>query len=428
MKQYLIKPSSIQGEITIPPSKSHTLRAILFGALGDGKSTIRNYLPSTDTTAMIEACRLFGAMMDVFPDRIEIEGINGQIKYTEDVIHAGNSGIVLRFCAALGALSPHPIVVTGDHSIRHQRPAKPLIDALDQLGVHVTSMRGDGFAPLIIQGPILHQQTVLDGEDSQPVSALLIACSFADRPIEIKVKNPGEKAWVRLTLDWLDRLKIRYENDSFETYKLFGNASYKGFDYVVPGDFSSAAFPLAAALVTQSEITLKNIDVTDIQGDKEIIDVFRNMGAEIEVDAEGKTLKVKKATTLSGVTVDINNFIDAITILAVVACYADGETVIKNGAIARQKECNRIQSIATELRKMGANIEETEDGLKIKKSSLLGAQLNSYHDHRMVMSLAVAGMGARGETTICNPECTTKTFPTFLKDFQALGAKIVEFS
>jgi len=424
MSQYLIKKSNLKGEIAVPASKSHTLRSILFGALGKGKSVIHHYLPSTDTQAMIEACRHFGAEIDVTQEHIEICGINGQIRHAEDVIQAGNSGIVLRFCAAVGALASKPVVVTGDYSIRHQRPMKELLHGLEQLGVSTTSMRGDGYAPVIIQGPIRGGKATLSGEDSQPVSALLIASAFAEGPVEIQVHNPGEKPWLNLTLHWLKKLGIACENNHFESYRTAGRASYAGFEYVVPGDFSSAAFPIAAALVTGSELTVKNIDMSDVQGDKELIEVFQKMGAHIEIDPDHKTLHVKKTKSLSGITVDINNFVDAITILAVVACYAEGETRIYNAAIARQKESDRIRCVAAELRKMGADITELPDGLIIRKSALNGASLHSHHDHRMAMALTVAGLGAKGETLVSPLECISKTFPAFQRDFTALGANI----
>jgi 3-phosphoshikimate 1-carboxyvinyltransferase len=423
MSLYIVKKGALKGEIEIPASKSHSLRAILFGSLGKGKSVIRHYLPSSDAQAMIEACRLLGATIDVLSDQIEIQGVNGKIAHAEDVINAGNSGIVLRFCSAIGALSKHPIVVTGDHSIRHQRPIKPLLDGLSQLGVSTATMRGDNYAPVIIQGPMKSGKAIINGEDSQPVSALLIAAAFAEGPIELEVLNPGEKPWIALTLHWLDRLGISYYNDDYRFYRIQGNARYNGFEYTVPGDFSSAAFPVAAALITGSELTIKNLDMSDLQGDKELINVFIKMGAKIEIDEKNKQMVVKKSS-LHGIKIDINDFVDAITILAVVACYAEGETVIYNGAIAKQKECNRIACIAEELGKMGADIIETVDGLCIKKSSLHGTQVHSHHDHRMAMSLAVAGLGAEGETRISDVECVSKTFPTFLQDFNALGANI----
>lgn len=424
MSHYRIKKGQLNGEIAIPASKSHTLRSILFGTLGKGTSVIHHPLPSTDALAMIDACRLLGATLDVTPSKIIIEGINGKIQHAEDVINAGNSGIVLRFCAAIGALATHPVVITGDYSIRHQRPMKPLLDGLSQLGVSTSSMRGDGYAPVIIKGPLKTGSATIDGEDSQPVSALLIASAFAEGSIELHVRHPGEKPWVALTLNWLDRLGISYTHKDYTYYRIAGNSHYEGFEYTVPGDFSSAAFPIAAALVTQSELTLNNIDMHDSQGDKELIRVFQKMGANIEIDEEKKRLRVKKGGTLSGTIVDINNFVDAITILAVVACFAEGETQIKNAAIAKQKECNRITCIATELRKMGADIYETEDGLVIKGSKLKGADLHSYHDHRMVMSLTVAALGADGETRVHPVDCVAKTFPTFVRDFNFLQANI----
>lgn len=426
MSQFHVNASCLQGQIKIPPSKSHTLRAILFASLASGKSTIEQYLPSPDTFAMIEACRFIGANIEITPDVLTIVGTNGCVKSTEDVINAGNSGIVLRFCAAIGALSHHPVVLTGDHSIRHQRPMKELLSGLSQLGARAESMRGDGYAPIIIRGPLKAGRAIISGEDSQPVSALLIGAAFAEGPIELNIVNPGEKPWVNLTLDWFKRLGIPYKNKEYTHFQLGGKARYDGFNYTVPGDFSSAAFPLAAALITQSELEIHNIDMEDCQGDKKLIDTFMNMGASIQYDKTSKLLSVKPCSGLSGIKVDINDFIDAITILSVVACYANSDTHIYNAAIAKQKECNRIQSIANELRKMGAKIEETDDGLIISPSILKGAEVQSYQDHRMAMSLAVAGMGANGATLIHQTDCVSKTFPSFLKDFKNIGASIHE--
>lgn len=428
LSKFLVKKTTLEGRIVIPSSKSHTLRAILFGMLGSGGSVINRYLPSADTFAMINACKMFGGKVNIGKDHLEIEGVGGKIHHAEDVINAENSGLILRFCAAVGALSSHPIVITGDYSIRHQRPMQHLISALCQLGVSAVSTRGDGFAPVIVKGPLESGQVFIHGHDSQPVSALLIASAFAEGPIEIHVQNAGEKPWLSLTLDWFDRLGISYENRDFTHFRLLGQSRYHGFTYTVPGDFSSAAFPLATALVTGSELLLENVDMNDVQGDKELIYVLKRMGADIQIDDRNKTLVVKKGAALKGIAVDINDFIDAITILAVIACFAEGETHIYNAAVAKQKECNRIASIAAELRKMGADIHETEDGLIIRQSSLKGAEVFSHHDHRMAMSLAIAGMGAQGETVVTSFDCVKKTFPSFVEDFKRLGASIEEIT
>jgi len=427
MSQWFVQKSKLSGEIEIPPSKSHTLRAILLASLAHGISSITTYLPSPDTFSMIEACRLLGAKIEVLPDHLRIEGTGGCVRQAEDVIHAGNSGIVLRFCSAIAALSSHPIVITGDFSIRHQRPMGPLIEGLQQLGVHAISTKGDGYAPLIIQGPLKPGPVHLMGEDSQYVSALLMAAAFAEGITELHVSNPGEKPWVALTLHWLQHLGIQCEHDNFKFYRILGPNQYPGFTYAVPGDFSSAAFPLVAALVTGSQLTLKNLSMQDSQGDKAVLSVLQGMGANITVNEKTHSVTVQGGDPLKGCSLDVNDFIDAVPILATLACYAQGTTHLYHASMARHKECNRLKGMMTQLTKMGAKIEETEDGLKIEGGRCLhGATLESYHDHRLAMALTIAGLGAEGATIISPTECVAKTFPTFAKDFMTLGAAIHE--
>ncbi|PCI93578.1 3-phosphoshikimate 1-carboxyvinyltransferase [Candidatus Aerophobetes bacterium] len=424
MPSYEITPCKVHGKLKIPTSKSHTLRAILFALLAEGKTTIHHYLNSPDTLAMLNAIKLFGAKVQVEESKIRVEGIAGQIKCCENVIDSGNSGIVYRFIAAIAALSDSYTIITGDHSIRHQRPIKPLLEALEQLGCFAKSSRDDDHAPIIIKGPISKNTATLEAKDSQYISALLIAGAFAKKPFEIHVKNPGETPWMMLTLDWLDRFSIKYENHGFKRYKIFGGSKIKGFDYTVPGDFSSAAYPIAAALVTKSSVTIHPIDMNDSQGDKHLIDVLKKMGASIEIDDDKKTLTVNETHKLSGMKIDLNPMIDAITILAVIGCFAEGETLLYNGEIARKKECDRIHCIAKELKKMGADIEERPDGLLIKQSKLNGAKLETHKDHRLVLSLSVAALGASSSSTILDVDVVKKTFPTFYEDMKHLNASI----
>jgi 3-phosphoshikimate 1-carboxyvinyltransferase len=422
----VVKSGRLVGEIVAPPSKSQTLRSILFGSLAKGKTVIDNYLLSPDTNAMVEGCRLLGAKIAVTPKQIIIEGTEGKIAFAEDVIYAGNSGIVLRFCTAIGALSSKPVVLTGDKSIRYQRPMKQLLKALRDLGVKASSMRGDDYAPVIIEGPMKAGVASLSGEDSQPVSALLIAAAFSKGPVEINVENPGEKPWIALTLSWFQKLKIPYEQEGFTRYRMEGSAKVPGFAYTPPGDFSSAAFPIAAALITNSALTVKNLDMEDPQGDKALIFVLQKMGAKIEIDEDSRLLRVEQGGRLTGITVDVNDFVDAVTILAVIACYASGKTFIKGAAVAREKECNRLKSIAEQLGKMGGEVSETEDGLEIIGGPLKGAHVDSCGDHRMAMSLVIAALGAEGETLVSSTQCISKTFPSFFQDFQSLGANMEE--
>lgn len=292
--KYKISKSKLSGTIKVPSSKSHTLRAILLASMARGKSVIRDYLPSPDTLAMITACQQIGAKIQFDRGQLEIEGVAGQPKLPDDVINAGNSGQVLRFVAAITALIPGYSIFTGDRSIRYNRPMQPLLEGIKQLGGFAESSKADGHAPVIIKGRMQPGKAIIDGQDSQTVSALLMAAAFLPGETIIAVQRAGEKPWVNLTLDWFKRLGIHCTQQNFERYVLQGNAAYSGFHYTVPGDFSSAAFPIVAALITGSEIQLENMDMQDVQGDKALIPVLQQMGANIEIDLLAKRLIVKK--------------------------------------------------------------------------------------------------------------------------------------
>ncbi len=424
MAFFQVEPSQLQGTIKASASKSHSLRAVLFASLAKGESKIYDYLPSPDLDAMINACKQLGAQITRTQEQITINGTDGQLKNPDDVIDCGNSGQVLRFVAATASLMHYYIVFTGDHSIRYSRPAQPLIEGLSHLDVFCISTKHDGHAPLIVRGPLQPGKTTLHGQDSQPVSALLIACAFAKGSSEINVIEPGEKPWIDLTLDWFTRLGIAYRNDNYTRYNIAGNAKIKAFDYRVPGDFSSLAFPIVAAIITQSEITLQNVDMNDVQGDKKIIAVLKHMGAQIIYDEAKRELNVKKTLELTGITINANDMVDAVPILAVVGCYATGTTTIEGAQIAREKECDRLSAMTQELQKMGAQITENPDGLIIKHTTLKGAKLKSHDDHRIVMSLVVASLAAEGASVVEGVEWVKKSYPAFFNDITALGAKV----
>lgn len=422
MKSYKVSPSMLSGCITASPSKSQTMRAVLFASMATGKSIIRNGLASPDVDAMIEACRKLGAEITRSENILEISGVSGKPKIPDDVIDAGNSGQVLRFVGAIAALTAGYTVITGDHSVRFNRPVKPLMEGLSHLGAECFSTKCDDHAPIIIKGPISAGSTYLDGADSQPVSALLMAAVFMPGTTEIIVKNPGEKPWVNLTLNWLDRLGVHYSNENYERLIVTGNSTILGFEYTVPGDFSSVAYPIVAALITGSEIAINNIDMNDAQGDKKIIEALCKMGAVIEVFEN--TIIVKGEGRLLGCDFDVNDYIDAVTILAVAGCYAKGTTTLTNAFIARKKESDRLSTITRELKKMGADIIETEDSLIVRGSKIKGANCISHNDHRIAMSCAVAALGAEGESIISEIDCVRKSYPSFLNDMNILGCNI----
>jgi len=409
MTQLTVKPRSLKGVIHIPPSKSQTLRAILFASLAKGNSVINDPLKSPDAQCMICACRQFGASIDEREGELFITGNGGVMTFHEGSVDCGNSGIVLRFCAAIAALGGAPVSFRGDDSLC-RRPMHALGQALDSLGVHVDYQKKPGFAPLTITGPITGEAVTLDGSDSQPVSALLIVAALFAEDFEMIVTNPGEKPWVEMTLAWLRKLGVEVLCENYERYRIQGKG-WDGFSYTVPGDWSSAAFPIAAALVTRSELTVTGLFPDFHQGDQKIMAILESMGARFAWTEN--SLTVLPFDELKGIDIDLNDCIDALPILAVIACAAKGTTRLYNAAVAKTKECDRISCMARELGKMGARIKEFDDGLLIEGGPLHGAGVESHGDHRMAMALAVAALAAQSETTIHNIACIAKTYPNF---------------
>jgi 3-phosphoshikimate 1-carboxyvinyltransferase len=414
---------NLHGSVRIPPNKSHSFRALIMGALAEGKSLVRKPAASNDWMLGTEAMEMFGASVEPHgEDCWEIVGTGGKLKTPDDIINCGNSGIILRFFTALAACCDGHTVLTGDHSLRHIRPMQPVIDAVNQLGAWAVSTKNDGHAPVVVRGCLRGGRAEIDGADSQPVSALLIAAGLADAPTELIVHNPGEKPWVGVTLEWLERCGIEYsnENDSFTHYRIRGKSSWQGFDYTVPLDWSAALYPIVAALITpDSEVRIAGMDLDDSQGDKKVLDVLRQMGGQIDVDDDG--VLVARSSKLTGQTIDCNDFIDQLPLLALVGTVAGGQTSLTNAAVCRGKECDRIAETASSLSAMGAKITEQPDGLVIHQSSLHGARVQSKHDHRLVFTFALAGLIAQGRTIITDIACIKKTFAHFVEEMGSIG-------
>jgi 3-phosphoshikimate 1-carboxyvinyltransferase len=419
-----ISPSQVKGRITPPTSKSHTQRAILLGTMASGTTKIHDYLTSPDSYAMLKACQYLGASICIEGNDLTIEGIGGKIGCIENVIDAGNSGIVLRFLTAMCALAHLPAVITGDDSIRHNRPMAPLLTALNQLHVQAVSTRNDGYAPVIVQGPLIGGSATLDGSDSQAVSALLLASMFAAQKTELTVLNAGEKPWIDMTLWWMHKVGASVYHRDYSYYCVEPIKNYRGFEYTIPADLSSAAFPIAAALTTGGHVELKNVDLNDCQGDKVLFDIFSYMGGDIRYLPKERTLIATGNKNLQGVEIDLNNCIDAVPIMATVACFASSPTYIRNVANAKHKESNRLTCITRELNSIGANITELDDGLLIHPAVLNGGHVHSYNDHRIAMSLIIAALAARKDTYLKDYHCIAKSYPDFLTIFKTIGASI----
>jgi len=411
----------LKGTVRIPPNKSHSFRALIMAALADGTSHITAPAISNDWMRGIEALEMFGAEIIPKANNVwAVSGTGGQFRTPDDIVDCGNSGIILRFFAALAACCDGYTVLSGDHSLRHIRLCQALVDTLNALGAWAVCTKQDGHAPLVVRGHLKGGQAEIDGMDSQPVSALLIASALAEAPTELTVLRPGEKPWVGVTLDWLTRCGIEFSNENFARYRIRGRSRWDGFDVTIPLDWSAALYPIVAAVLTQgSEVRVPGMDWGDSQGDKAVVDVLRSMGADIAVDAEGVTAR---SSRLTGREIDCNDFIDQFMLLAVVGTQAEGETVLANAEVCRYKECDRITEMHKALTAMGADVEERPDGLVVRKSILQGRRIDSRSDHRMVMTMAVAALVASGQTVITDVECVRKTFPEFVSQMRGIEA------
>jgi 3-phosphoshikimate 1-carboxyvinyltransferase len=417
-----VRNSSLNGEIRIPPSKSHTIRAICFAALSKGTSVIHYPLKSDDTLSCLAAVQRLGAVLEDTGDTWKITGFGGKPTIPDSPINLKNSGTSMNFLIAIAALGEGEVELTGDESLC-RRPVGELLDAVHLLGAsRAESMNNNGKPPVIVRGRMNGGSATIEGETSQWVSALLMTAPLTKKGIELKVVRFNERPYVDMTLGWLKKMGISYTRQGRNNFEIAGGQSYFGFESAIPGDFSSATFPLIGALLCRnSSLLIKGLDMKDTQGDKRVFDIVKEMGGNIT--SEGGGLRVN-ASPIEGFEIDLNEIPDSLPAFAVLGCIAEGETRLVRVSHARIKETDRIKIMREELTKMGAKIEEKKDGLRIKQSALTGAEVSGHGDHRVVMALTLAGLVAEGETIIDTAESVAVTFPGFIESMKALGADI----
>ncbi len=418
-----VNPSKLNGSICVPGSKSHTIRAIAVATLAKGTSIIESPLVSDDTVSCLKAASSFGAWVKRGDDsEWRISGTGGNILPPAGVVDMGNSGTGMRLFSAIAALCDQPVTFDGDDSLR-TRPMAPLLEALRSIGAKTSSPNGK--CPFTVQGPICGGEAFVDGTSSQYLSALLLTAPLSKLNTLLLVKDLNEIPYVQMTLAWLKREQIQdvFCNENNTHFFVKGGQSYPPFKYRIPGDFSTACFPLAAAAVTGGKIEIDNLDFSDTQGDKAVFDYLKKMGAGIK-QKDGRT--VVTGGKLKAVDLDLNATPDALPVMAVAAACAKGTSVFRNIPQARLKETDRIACMTTELRKMGISVEEFEDGMAVTGGTLRASKdLDSYKDHRIAMALAVAASavpGAGAVSRIKDADAASVTYPDFFRDFIRLGA------
>ena len=421
--QLVSRTSRLKGTVSIPASKSHTIRAVAIASLAEGRSLIHNPLSSSDAEAAVSCYRALGADIDTTDEALwKVNGTGGEIAAPEQTIDVGNSGTTLRIAVGSAALAEpgQATTFTGDEQIR-SRPVGPLLEALRELGATCTSLHNNGKAPVRIAGRLAGGHTTIECKTSQYLSSLLLCTPLAAGDTDIDVTLLNEPGYVQMTLDWLDKQGIRYTHDDMRRFHVAGGQRYRPFDLPVPADFSSATFFLCAAALFGDEVTLQGLDFADSQPDKKVVDYLRAMGADVDAGPDGITVR---ASGLRGATLDLNETPDALPAMAVTAALAEGTTRLVNVAQARSKETDRITCMAEELRKMGGDVEERPDGLVVHGGRLRAARLDGRSDHRIVMALALAGLALDEPCTIGTAEAINVTFPDFVKLMRSIGANM----
>jgi 3-phosphoshikimate 1-carboxyvinyltransferase len=418
--------SSVAGTVRAPASKSYTHRAILAGGFAR-RARIQNALFSADPRATIRAVEAFGASVEQTDGTVIVNGFYGEPGPPERSINCANSGTTLRLATATAALADGVTELTGDASLQ-SRPQGPLLTAIEQLGGRAESRGGNGQAPLIIEGPIGGGRVSIPGDvSSQFVTALLMAGAVTTDGIAIELETELKSApYVTITRELLADFEIT--TDHMEAgFAVPGGQQYVAptNGYTVPGDFSSISYLLAAGvLASEGALTVRGAHPS-AQGDTAIIDQLRCMGAEIEWDRSGGVITIERSD-LTGVEIDVGDTPDLLPTLAVLGAEAEGTTTLTNAAHVRYKETDRVRVMAEELQKLGAEIEERPEALIIHggTSHLDGTAVDGHGDHRIVMSLAIAGLGAAGETRIRGAEHAVVSFPDFFETMASLGAAV----
>ncbi len=421
------KAERLSGEVCAPPSKAYTQRMLIAAALSAGTSRISAPLRSEDTEAALRAVTALGTKVAVATDCWTVTGAK-PLKGAEEPVDCGESGATLRFMVPVAALATEPSTFILGGSLE-QRPIEPLLHSLKQLGAEASiQSHGGRTAVRVSGGGIAGGNASMRGDvSSQFVSGLLFACPKARVDTEITLTTPLEsKGYVQMTRQVLAQHGVEVAiSQDFSRISIPAHQKYQPRDHRVPGDFSSAAFLLAAAAVTPSEVHVKNLDAETAQGDKTILDILRRMGVNGKV-CSGEVEITGSGSVLDAVDMDARDVPDLVPVCAALACYAQGTSVIHDAQRLRYKESDRLLSLYLELKKMGAEIAMDESSLTVKgPCALRGSVVNPHNDHRIAMACAVAALGASGETTIQDAECVRKSYPKFFHDLQVLGADVV---
>jgi len=416
----------LEGTLAAPPSKYHTHRALILASLANGKSKITGLSKSQDNLSTMDCLNQLGVRF------IEIEGgyevFGGPFVTPSDILNCGNSGSTINFLLGVAATTPGTVVFTGDDSLR-SRPLGPYIEALSRWGLDVWSTQDNGLLPVVIRHKDvkeLSDHVSIDGLISPWTSGLLLMAPFTGHDVTVTISNGklNESSYTDLMSQMMTQFGVKvFHNENFTEFFVQGNQKFTPTEIEIPGDIALASFGLVLAAVSNSHIRYTNLDANVFHPESKILEALERTGADLRIDTEAKTIEVVGGRKLHGIEIDCNDSPDMIPILSILLAHAEGESRIVNAEQVHYKECDRFEAM-TQLNKMRVPVEMTHDGLIIQGvEKLHGAKVESYKDHRVMMSYTIAGLVAEGETFISDPKAAAVSYPGFLKDIRKLGAE-----
>ncbi len=411
----------VDAEVVVPGSKSYTNRALLIAALADGESQLSDVLFSDDTYHMVEALKTLGITVQADEAAFTVAGTGGRIPVQQAHLSIGNSGTTARFLTAYLGLGRGTYTLDGVPRMR-QRPIQDLLDGLRLLGVDARSRQGNGCPPLTVEAAgIKGGRTFMAGHrSSQYFTALLLVAPYAEKDVEIRVRGDlVSKPYIDVTLDIMHDFGVEVLNDGYNTFHVRAGQRYRPRSYRVEPDASNASYFFAAAALTGGRIKVRGLTAESAQGDVGFVDILERMGCRVQKAPDG--IEVHGPQKLDGIEIDMNSMPDVVQTLCAIAPFASGPVTVRNVANLRIKETDRIAALSAELRKLGVRVETRHDGLTVHPADqILPAELETYDDHRMAMSLALVGLAAPG-IAIRDPKCVNKTFSTYFEALETLS-------
>lgn len=414
-----IKPHRIGSvQVSVPGSKSYTHRMLIASALSDGICTVENPLLSEDTLLTRDGLHAMGVEIRAEGKSFTVSGSGGKLSAPGKAVFLGNSGTSMRLLAAVAALCNGEVTLTGTERMC-RRPIGELLNALEKLSVSGVSANGDGCPPIRISGgDFKGGRTEIDCSlSSQYLSGLLLIGPFAEEGLEIEVtRGPVSRPYIDMTVDVMARLGVEVEREGYQYFRVPGGQVYRAGQYSVEPDISNASYFWAAGAITRGVVTVKGVSRSSRQGDLRLLELFEAMGCSVS-DADGGICVT--GGPLKAIDADMGDMPDMVPTIGVVAAFAEGTTVIRNVAHLRAKESDRLAAVATELSKMGIEAEAGDAELVIRGGAPEGAHIDTYNDHRIAMSFAVAGLRVP-DVFIRGEGCVGKSFPDFWKVFEGL--------